>query len=52
MNKTKKVLANIFVGAVNAVCLIALFDFSTLGFVLGGLGVLGIIGQVMLNKQK
>lgn len=51
MSKTKKVIANIFVGLVNAVCFVGLFSFTPAGFVLGGLGVLGVIGQVMLNKQ-
>lgn len=48
--KTKKVIANVFVGLVNGACLIGFFSFSPVGFILGGLGALGIIGQVILNK--
>ena len=51
MSKTKKIVANVFVGMVNAVCFLALCSLTPAGFILGGLGVLGVIGQVMLNKQ-
>lgn len=48
----KKTLANILTALPIAVCFVGLLALNPVGFVLGGIGVLGVIGQVMLNKKQ
>ena len=48
----KKTLANIFTALPIAVCFVGLLAFTPTGFILGGIGILGVIGQVMLNKKQ
>ena len=50
--KTKKIIANILAALPIIVCFVALCALSPLGFVMGGIGVLGIIGLIMLNKKQ
>ena len=47
----KKVIANVLTALPIAVCFVGLFSLNLVGFVLGGIGVLGIVGQVLLNKK-
>lgn len=49
--KKKKTVANILAALPTVACFVGLLSLNTTGFILGGLGVLGIIGQVMINKQ-
>jgi len=46
-----KTLANILTALPIAVCFVGLLSFNLVGLVLGGIGVLGIVGQVLLNKK-
>lgn len=46
-----KTLANILTALPIAVCFVGFFSFNLVGFVLGGIGALGIVGQVLLNKK-
>lgn len=48
----KKTLANILTALPIAVCFVGLLALTPVGFVLGGIGILGVIGQVMLNKKQ
>ena len=48
--KTKKILANILISLPICVCIVATFSGTTLGYCLGILAILGIIGIIMLNK--
>jgi hypothetical protein len=49
--KARKFFANLFVGLVNATCLFTFFACNVEGLVIGGIGVLGVIGQILLNVK-
>lgn len=49
--KGKKIFANVLTALPIIVCFVALCSFTPAGFIIGGIGALGVIGQVMLNKQ-
>lgn len=48
----KKTFANILTALPITVCFVGLLALTPVGFVLGGIGVLGIIGQAMLSKKQ
>ena len=50
--KGKKTVANILTALPIAVCFVGFLSFNLVGYILGGIGVLGIIGQTMLNKEQ
>jgi hypothetical protein len=60
--KTKKFFGNLFVGLANITCITAIFaifsttpgvifdpEFLVPGLVIGGIGIFGLIGQILLN---